>query len=185
MIPNLDQLCHPLRPLLLKSTKYIRTDEHTKYFNAIKTGIANHTENIYYNPQLEICIKCDASRSGLGAALEQLTVNGWKPISFASTFSNSNEERYSINQLELLGVVCSIEYFKNYFFGKEFSIITDQRVLFSIFKEHRSNESYNSRLSRWVDQLLPYQLKIEHLPGAKMGLVDYMSRNPYQPASYF
>ena len=70
-IPNLAQLCHHLRPLLRKSTKYIWTDEHTKHFNAIKTRNANHTENIHYNPQLETRIKCDASRSGLGAALEQ------------------------------------------------------------------------------------------------------------------
>ena len=128
--------------------------------------------NIHYNPKLETRIKCDASRSGHGAALEQLTVNGWKLISFASRFSNSNEERYSVNELELLGVVWSIEYLKNYLYGKEFSIITDHRALLSILKEHRSNKSYNSSLSRWVDRILPYQFKIEHLPGAKMGLVD-------------
>ena len=176
------QLCHPLRPLLRKSTKYIWTDAHTLPFNAIKTRIANHTENIHYNPQLETRIKCDASRSGLGAALEQLTVDGWKPISFASRFLNSSEERYSINELELLGVVWSVEHFKNYLYGKEFTVITDHRALLSILKEHRSNKSYNSRLSRWVDRLLPYQFSIEHLPGAKMGLVDYISRNSYQPA---
>ena len=182
VIPNLAQLCHPLRPLLRKSTKYIWTDTHTLHFNAIKTRIANHTENIHYNPQFETRIKCDASRSGLGAALEQLTVDGCKPISFASRFLNSSEERYSINELELLGVVWSIEYFKNYLYGKKFTVITDHRVLLSILKEHRSNKSYNSRLSRWVDRLLPYQFSIEHLLGAKMGLVDYISRNPYQPA---
>ena len=108
-IPNLAQLCHPLRPLLRKSTKYIWTDEGTIHFNAIKIRIANHTDNTHYNPQLETRIKCDASRSGLGAALEQLTVKGWKPIFFASRFLNSNEERYSINELELLGIVCPIE----------------------------------------------------------------------------
>ena len=81
-----------------------------------------------------------------------------------------------------MGVVWSIEYFKNYLYGKEFTVITDHRALLSILKEHRSNKSYNSRLSRWVDRLLPYQFSIEHLPGAKMGLVDYISRNPYQPA---
>ena len=118
----------------------------------------------------------------MGAALEQLTVDGWKPISFASRFLNSSEERYSINELELLGVVWFIGYFKNYFYCKEFTVITDHRALISILKEHRSNKSYNSRLSRWVDRLLPYQFSIEHLPGAKMGLVDYISRNPYQPA---
>ena len=67
-------------------------------------------------------------------------------------------------------------------YGKEFTVITDHRALLSILKEHRSNKSYNSRLARWVDRLLPYQFLIEHLPGAKMGLVDYISRNPYQPA---
>ena len=117
-IPNLAQLCHPLRPLLRKSTKYIWNDAHTLHFNAIKTRIANHTDNINSNPQLQTRIKCDASRYGLGAALEQLTVDGWKPISFASRFLNSSEERYSINELELLGVVWSIEYFKNYLYGK-------------------------------------------------------------------
>ena len=29
---------------------------------------------------------------------------------------------------------------------------------------------------------MPYLFKIEHLPGAKLGLVDYISPNPYQPA---
>ena len=87
--------------------------------------------------------------------------------------------------MELLGVVWSIEYFKNYLYGKEITIITDHQALLSILKEHRSNKSYNSRLSRWVDRLLPYQFSIEHLFGAKMGLVDYISRNPYQPAKSF
>ena len=140
-IPNLAQLCNPFRPLRRKSTKHIWTDEHTRHFSAIKTQIANHTENIHYNPQLETRIKCDASRSGLRAALEQLTVDGWKSILFASRLLNSNEERYSNNELELLGVVWSIEYFKNYLYGKEFSIIIDHRALLSFLEEHRSNKS--------------------------------------------
>ena len=49
-------------------------------------------------------------------------------------------------------------------------------------KEHRSNKYYNSRLTRWVDRHLPFQFDIEHLPGAKMGLLDYISRNPSQKA---
>ena len=49
-------------------------------------------------------------------------------------------------------------------------------------KEHRSNKSYNSRLTRWVDRLLPFDFNIEHISGAKMGLVDYVSRQPNQEA---
>ena len=127
-------------------------------------------------------MKYDASRSGLGAALEQLTVDGWKPIAFTSWFLNSCEKRYSVNELELLVVVWSIEYSENYLYGKTFTVITDHRSLLSTMKENRSNKSYNSRLTRCVDRLLPFQFDIEHLPGAKMGLVDYISRHLSQKA---
>ena len=181
-IPNLAQISHPLRPLLRKSSKFIWTAEHENCFKEIKTRIANATANSHYNPQLETRVKCDASRSGLGAALEQLTVDVWKPIAFASRILTSCEERYSVNELELLVVVWSTEYFKNYLYGKHFKVNTDHRALLSVMKEHRSNKPYNSRLTRWVDRLLPFQFDIEHLPGAKMGLVDYISRNPSQKA---
>ena len=68
--------------------------------------------------------------------------------------------------------------FKYYLFGKSFTVITDHRVLLSKTKERRSNKSYNSRLTRWLDRLLPFDFNIEHIPGAKMGLVDYISRQP-------
>ena len=59
-------------------------------FSKTKNRIANATENRQYNPQLETRIKCDAHRSVLGAALEQLTVDGWKAIAFTSRFQNSS-----------------------------------------------------------------------------------------------
>ena len=85
---------------------------------------------------------------------------------------NSVEDRYSINELEFLGVVWSVEHFKYYSYGKPFTVITDHKALVSIMRENRSNKSYNSRLTLWVD----------HLPGSKMGLVDYISRDPQQKA---
>ena len=49
-------------------------------------------------------------------------------------------------------------------------------------EEHRSNKSYNSRLTRCVYPLLPFDSNIEHIPGAKMGLVDHISRQLNQDA---
>ena len=77
----------------------------------------------------------------MGCALEQRTPNGWHRVAFASRFLNSVEDRYSINELELLG------------------------------------------MTRWIDRLLPFDFSIDHLPGTKMGLVDYISRDPYQQAA--
>ena len=138
-------MCHPLRPLLRKNTKFVWNDEHETHFQSIKNKVTNKTEITHYNPHLETRIECDASRAGLGAALEQRSPTGWHRVAFESRFINSNEERYSVNELELLGVVWSVVYFKYYLFGKSFTIITDHRAPLSIMKEHRSNKSNNSR----------------------------------------
>ena len=179
-IPNLSQLCYALRPLLKKNTKFIWRDEYEKQFTLIKEKIAETTENKHFNPDLETRIKSDASRKGLGCTLEQRTPNGWHTVAFASIFLNSVKDRYSINDLELLSVVWSIEDFKYYLYGKPFTVLTDHRALLSVMRENKANKSYSSRLTRWVDQLLPFDFIIDHLPGSKMELVDYISRGDPQ-----
>ena len=181
-LPYLSHLCYPLRPLLRKNTKFIWTDEHEEQFKLIKGKIAETTEKKHFNPDLETRIKCDASRKGLGCALEQRAPKGWRNLAFASRFLNSVEDRYSINKLELLGVVWSIEHFKYYLYGKQFTVITDHRALFSSMRENRANKPYNSRLTRWVGRLLTFDFTIDHLLGSEMGLVDYISRDPQQKA---
>ena len=98
----------------------------------MKDKIAASTENSNYNPKVDVRVKCDASQSGLGAALKQNTSDGWKLKAFAFCFLNPTKERYSVNKLELLGVVWSIDYFKYYLYGKIFTVITDLRALLSI-----------------------------------------------------
>ena len=72
--------------------------------------VANATENMHYDPNLQTRNKCDASGAGLGAALEESLPTGVQTVTFRSRFLNSNEEWYSVNELELLGVLCSVEY---------------------------------------------------------------------------
>ena len=114
-IQNLAQISNPFRPLL---KKFIWIDVHENCFTEIKDRIANAIENNHYNPQMETRVKCNASRCGLVAALEQLTVDGWKPIAFTSRFLNSCEQGYSVNELDFTEVVWSIEYFKSYLHSK-------------------------------------------------------------------
>ena len=133
----------------------------------------------YYDPIRDTRVKCDASHSGLGASLEQQTEkNEWIPISFASRYLNNQEKKYSTNELELLAVVWAVDRFKHYLLGKEFVIVIDHKALTSALEGNRSNKTYQSRLTRWVDRLLPYQFKIVHILGKDMGIVDYLSREP-------
>ena len=69
-----------------------------------------------------------------------------------------------------------------YLYGKPFTVLTDHGALLSILRENRAYISYNSRLTRWVDRLLPFDFTIDHLPGSKKVIIDYISREPQQKA---
>ena len=180
-IPNLATPCRGFRDLLQKDTKYVWTENHQSDFETIKNNIKNLTENNHYDIKRNTRVKTDASRSGLGAVLEQETCNGWETISYASRFLNKADEKCSINELQLLGVVWALEHFKNYLLGHHFIVQTDHRALLSILKE-RNSKIHQGRLTRWYDRLIPFNFNIEHIPGTKMGFADYMSRNPSEPA---
>ena len=123
-------------------------------------------------------IICDASKQGLGAVLQQNEENSWKPIAYASRFLTEFESKYLINELELLAVVWSVEHFKNYVYGIEFEIVSDHKALKSVLKANKSNKTFSSRLTRWVDRLLPFEFNVVHTPGRTLGMADYLSRHP-------
>ena len=182
-IPHLAKLSEPLRPLLKKenttsANKLKWEDKHTNTFNTIKSHIAKIVENKHFDDTKDTRVKCDASKLGLGATLEQKTDNVWHTIAFASRFLNTIEQRYTTNELELLAVVWSLEHFKHYLQGSEFTLQTDHQALLTALKENRGNKTYQSRLTRWVDRLLPFNFDIEHIPGKQMGFADYFSLNP-------
>ena len=190
---NAASLTEKLRPLLkeknqkknlknmkLPVKKFEWGDEHTVVFNAIKEAVANITKVYNYDAYRETRVKCDASHDGLGATLEQQNDEGlWVPISFASRYLNAQEKKYSTNELEFLAVVWAVDRYKHYLLAKPFIIATDHKALTSALDGNKSNKTYQSRLTRWVDQLLPYQFKIVHIPGRDMGIVDYLSRDPF------
>ena len=177
-VPNLASLGSPLRPLLNKKSIFQWNNDHTKAFEKIKEEIVNLTENTHFDVKRKTRIKTDASHNGLGASLEQLHGNDWKTTSFASRFLNPHESKYSTNELELLGVVWAVEHYKNYLYGSEFEVITDHKALLSALSPNHGNKTYHSRLTRWVDRLLPFNFSIKHIAGKDMGFTDLISRIP-------
>ena len=72
--------------------KFHWTEVQSKAFEELKQKVAQITQNYHYNPKNETRLKCDASKMGLGACLEQKLADGtWVPISFASRQSNPQE----------------------------------------------------------------------------------------------
>ena len=99
-------------------------------------------------------------------------------MSFASRFLTDFEAKYSINELELLAVVWAVEHFKNYVYGIKFQVISDHKALSLVLRPNRGNKTFSSRLTRWVDRLLPFNFEVTHAPGSVLGFADYLSRHP-------
>ena len=103
-----------------------------------------------------------------GAVLEQYSASGWHPISFASRYLNPAEKMYFTNDLELLAVVWATEHFRNYIYGRYFTVISDHKALLTLLNSSpKGNKTVFSRLSRWYDRLVPYDFKVEHKEGQK------------------
>ncbi len=112
-VPHLAILSRPLRSLLKPSNKFVSTANYDA-FRQLKIVVNNVVKNTHFDASAATRLTCDASKSGLGAVLEQRHYNEWKPIAYASRFLNTVELHYSINELELLGVVWSVEHFEKY-----------------------------------------------------------------------
>ena len=179
-ILNLAQLCTPLRPLLSVENKFHFTwdETHEQAFKNILEALHNFTENRHFVSGRETRLVCDASRDGIGCALEPETPDGWATISYASRFLSSCENKYSVNELELLAAVWAKEHFKYYLYGRRFTLVTDHQALISALQCNKNHKIHQSRLTRWIDRLLPFDFDIKPLAGSKMGLTDYISRHP-------
>ena len=79
----------PLRPLLSPKNEHVWTPECQASFDNLKNQVAKIVELKHFDVHKDIRIVCDASHNGLGAVLEQLETNGWRPISFTLRYLNN------------------------------------------------------------------------------------------------
>ena len=89
---------------------------------------------------------CDASREGMGTAIEQETPEGWTTVAYASRFLKTCGTKYSVIEIELRAVVWAIEQIKYSLYGRRFTLITDHQV--SALNSHKNNKTNRSRLTR-------------------------------------
>ena len=184
-LPALAEHSAPLRPLLSKKKEIARTSECQLAFKTLKKQVPNIFEFKHFDVHKGIRIVCDPSHNGLRAVLEQLGSERWRPISLASRFLNAAETKHSTNELEMLAVVWGSEDFRKYIFGRQFTVVTDHKALVTLLNgNNKKNKTMFSRLTRWIDRFNPFDFKIEHMPGAKVGLADYLSRHPVGEASW-
>ena len=132
----------------------------------------------HYSSNLPNTITADASTGNLGATLWEHHNGKLKPIAVASNFLSDTEKESANNELVLLVVVWSLEYFRLYIHGEPIKLLTDHQVLEPLIKRNQSNKTYSARLTCWLDRLAHFTINVNHVPGGKTldGLFQYKSK---------
>ncbi len=178
-IANFATVTESLRALTKKNTIFQWTEKHQQAFDALKNALSSAPCMAYFNMSKETTVSVDASPVGVCAILSQNTKgrNDNKVVAYASRALTDVEKRYSQTEKEALAIVWAIEHFHLYLYGKDFTLITDQKPLEVIYGSCKSKPS--ARIERWVLRLQPYTFKVIYKDGAD-NPADYLSRHPVQ-----
>ena len=178
-IPGLAQLTEPFRDLLKTDGNWEWKEKHQMAFDQVQQSLQKIIKVSHFNRGNKLRIICDASHQGLGALLlQEKSEKEWELISCASRYLSYYELKYSTNELELLVIVSAVEHFRNYIYGRKFEVVSDHKALETALKSNHGNKTYSSRLTSWIDRLLPFDMKGIHQPGRTLGLANYLCRHP-------
>lgn len=110
----------------LSSTWCQKWDSNPRLQLETRLQLASAPTLAYFNIYLPVTITCDASQYGLDAACLQTSFNGdLMPVSYASLTLMDTEQCYAQIGKELLAVVFACSKFKDFVFGKTFTVETD------------------------------------------------------------
>ncbi len=141
---NLSAKAEPISKLLKKDQ--ISQEEA---FQNLKEDIANITRLNHYEANVKTILTTDACTRGFGGTTWQEDEPGRRGVAFSSRHLNGTEQKYAINELDLLAVKWAAEHFESYLLRRKITIETDRKALLAVLRKHRMHKQYSFRLTRW------------------------------------
>ena len=138
ILPNLSTVLAPLYQLLRKDQPWMWKQPQVRAFKEPKNLLLSSQVLVHFDPNLEICLACDASDYGIGAVLSHRMSDGYeKPIGFVSHTLSEAEKKYSQIEKEALACVVGVQRFRSYLWGHHFILQTDHKPLLTLFNENK------------------------------------------------
>ncbi|CAB4017096.1 Transposon Ty3-G Gag-Pol poly, partial [Paramuricea clavata] len=170
-LPCLSDETEVLRKLTEKDAEWCWLTAHEEAVVRIQRMISTVPVLAYYDVTKPVTIQCDASQTGLGAALLQ----DGHPIAYSSRALTATERNYAQIEKELLAIVYACEKFDQYIFGKSDVVVeSDHKPLETIFR--KPIHSAPKRLQRMRLRLQSYDIRVEYKKGTMMYLADTLMK---------
>ena len=173
-IKDFAKIAHPLTQLMHREVPFHWSNDCQKAFEELQNALVTSPILAYPRPEGQVILDTDASEKGLGAVLSQVQDGMERVLAYASRSLRKPEKNYCVTRKELSALMFGIKKFKAYLDGRPVRVRTDHSSLqwLTNFKEPEG------QVARWLEQLAPYDLHIEHRPGRKHGNADGLSSRP-------
>ena len=177
-VPKFAATAGPLHLLTKKDVMFVWTPQCQLAFEELKRLLTSAPVLAYPQFDRHFILETDASAAGLGAVLAQNQDDrSTRPIAYASRTLQPHEKRYGATEMEGLGVVWAIKYFRPYLYGHPCEVYTDHSALTSLLNTPQPS----GKLARWGMAIQELDLKIRHRPGRSNANADALSRAPLEP----
>ena len=169
-LPRHSTIMEPIQGLTRQDCNWAWGEEQETAMCQLKRLVTTAPLLAYYDPAKKLTIQCDASSTGLGAALMQ----EGKPLAYANRALSDTEVGYAQIEKECLAIVFSLERFHQYTFGRETAAYTDHKSFETIVKKplHKAPK----RIQGMLLQLLQYDTEVTYRRGKEMHVADALSR---------
>lgn len=176
-VEGYSKLAKPLHDVSTKEKFHWGPEQETA-FNTLKRAVTSKSLLAHPDFSKQFILTTDASDLHYGCVLSQLDNNQYdRPITFISKSFSKGESKLSIYEKEFLALNFSLKKLRQYLLGHSILWRTDNRSLSYLQKVTMKDP--NSRIARWILNLLEYDISIEHVPGKSNKVADYLSRIPW------
>ena len=133
----------------------------------------------HFDSEAPILLVCDPSY-GFGAVLSQVVDRHKEcPIAYASHSPGAAERKYSQLDKEALAIVFGVTRFRQFPYGRHFTLYSDHQSLIYIFNEDKLIPTMTfAWLQCWALTLSAYNYNIKFKKGSLHGNADALSRLP-------
>jgi len=150
------------------------TTEQEAAFGNCKESLSRATELAHPDPTAELLLTTDASKTAIGAVIEQRNKEGTQPLAFLSKKLKEAQKKYSPYDRELLAIYIAIKHFRHMLEGRCFTIYTDHKPLVYAFNKNQLQTS--PRQTRHLEFIGQFSTDIRYITGKTNVVADTLSR---------
>ena len=149
-------------------------------FEDAKTLLVKAITLEYPVPSAPLTLSTDASKTCLGASLDQWVNGQWRCLGLWSKTLKPAQQRYSTYIRELLAIKYAIRHFINEINGRSLVVFTDHLPILGSWKNPNLQIHDNVAMNA-INEIAQWTSDIRHKPGRDLLVPDLMSR-PFKPS---